>query len=149
MRVRVDPDEKAAAIARGGSERRGLGEALGHALVEVFGARARVLEDALGDETGVLADRRLDPVRDVGVLAQEALGVLASLAEALAVEGEPGARLLDHAGLHPEVDELADLGDALAEHDVELDLLEWRRDLVLHHLDPDLVADRLVALLER
>src|SRR3954452_4516600 len=86
--------EKAAAIARGGSGASGPGEALRHALVEVFGARARVLEDAVGDEAGVLAERRLDAVGDVGILAQEALGVLASLAEALAVEGEPGARLL-------------------------------------------------------
>ena len=63
-------------------------------------------------------------LRDVGVLLEELLGVLAALAEALAVVGEPGAGLLDDAGLDAEIDELADLGDALAVHDVELDLLE-------------------------
>jgi hypothetical protein len=41
------------------------------------------------------------------------------------------------------------LGDALAVHDVELDLLERRRHLVLDHLDAGLVADHLVALLDR
>ena len=85
---------------------------------------------------------------DLGVVAQEPLRVLAALAEALAVVGEPGAGLLDDAGLDAEVDEFADLRDALAVHDVELDLLERRRDLVLHDLDAGLVADHLVAFLD-
>src|SRR5690606_32124570 len=38
--------------------------------------------------------------------------------------------------------------DALAVEDVELGLLERRRDLVLDHLDAGLVADDLVALLD-
>jgi hypothetical protein len=41
------------------------------------------------------------------------------------------------------------LGDALAVHDVELDLAERRRDLVLDDLHAGLVADDLVALLDR
>src|SRR5215813_2674697 len=105
-------------------------------------------EDLLGDQAGVLADRGLDLVADVRVALEEILRVLATLADALAVVGEPGARLLDHAGLDAEVDDLAHLGDALAVHDVELDLLERRRQLVLHHLDAGLVADHLVALLD-
>jgi len=42
---------------------------------------------------------RLDFVCDLGVLLEEGLGVLAALAEALAVVGEPGAGFLDDAGL--------------------------------------------------
>ena len=52
---------------------------------------SRILQDALGDEPRVLPDRRLDLLGDLGVLAQELLGVLAPLPDALAVEGEPGA----------------------------------------------------------
>jgi hypothetical protein len=52
-------------------------------------------------------------------------------------------------GLDAEIDQFAGLGDALAIHDVELDLLEGRRHLVLDHLDPGLVADHLVAVLDR
>ncbi len=40
-------------------------------------------------------------------------------------------------------------GDSLAEHDVELGDAERRRDLVLDDLDPDAVADRLRADLDR
>jgi hypothetical protein len=40
-------------------------------------------------------------------------------------------------------------GDALAVEDLELGLLERRRDLVLDHLDPGLVADDLLAFLDR
>src|SRR4051812_15254314 len=83
------------------------------------------------------------------MLAQVSLGVLAALADALAVIGEPRARLLDHAGLVAEIDQLAGLADAFAVHDVELDDLERRRDLVLDHLDPGLVADHVVAVLDR
>src|SRR6185312_9026535 len=78
-----------------------------------------------------------------------AASIFAALTDALAVVGEPGARLLDHAGLDAEIDQLADLGDALAVHDVELDLLERWCQLVLHHLDAGLVADDLVAVLDR
>src|SRR5207253_6834775 len=77
------------------------------------------------------------------------LGVLAALAETLAVIGEPGAGFFHDAGLDAEIEDLAHLGDALAIHDVEFDLLEWRRQLVLHHFDAGLVAHHLVALLDR
>src|SRR5205085_5486263 len=105
-------------------------------------------ENLLGDQAGVLADRGLDLGGHVGVGLQEGFGVLAALAEALAVIGEPGAGLFDHAGLDAEVEDLAHLGDALAIHDFELDLLEGRRQLVLHHFDAGGVADHLVALLD-
>src|SRR5581483_8799038 len=104
--------------------------------------------DLLGDQAGVLADRGLDAVGDVGILLEEDLGVLAALADALAVVGEPGAGFLHHAGLDAEIDQFAGLGHALAVHDVELDLLERRRELVLDDLDTGLVADNLVALLD-
>src|SRR5262249_17818480 len=70
-----------------------------------------------------------------------------ALSDALAVIGEPGARFLDHARFHAEIDELAALRHAFSVHDVELDLLERRRGLFLDHLDAGLVADHLVAFL--
>ena len=76
------------------------------------------------------------------------LGVLAALADAGALVGEPGTGFLDDAGLHAEIDELAALRDALAVHDVELDHLEGRRHLVLHYLDAGLVADDLLLVLD-
>src|SRR5438034_2219314 len=106
-------------------------------------------EDSLGNEAGVLPDRGLDLGGDVGIGLEERLGVLAALADALAVIGEPGARLLDDARLHAEVDQLAALRHAFAVHDVELDLLERRRELVLDDLDAGLVGDHLVPLLAR
>src|ERR1700694_2628554 len=105
-------------------------------------------QDLLGDQAGVLADRRLDFCGHVGVGLEERLGVLTALAEPLAVIGEPGAGFLDNAGLDAEIENFAHLGDALAIHDVEFDLLERRRQLVLHHLDPGLVADPLVGPLD-
>src|SRR6516162_3817394 len=106
-------------------------------------------EDFFGDEAGVLADRGFDLGGDVGIGFEESLCVLAALSDALAVIGEPGARFLDHARFHPEIDELAALRHAFPVHDVELDLLERRRELVLDHLDAGLVADHLVAFLDR
>ncbi len=79
---------------------------------------------------------------DLRVLLQVRLGVLAALADAVAVVGDPSPRLLDDPGLDAEIDQLADLGDAFAVHDVELDLLERRGDLVLDHLDARLRCRR-------
>ncbi len=101
------------------------------------------------EDAGIGAHLVLDRLGDLGVLAEVVLGVLAALADALAVVGVPGARLLDDAGLLAEVDQLAGLAHALAVHDVELDDLERRRHLVLHHLDAGVVADDLVLVLER
>jgi hypothetical protein len=91
----------------------------------------------------------LDGEGHVRVVLQELLGVLAPLPDPFIAVGEPGAGFLDHAGLHAEIEQLAGLGDALAIHDVEFDLLERRRDLVLDHLDAGLVAHHLVAVLDR
>src|ERR1700730_11272330 len=106
-------------------------------------------QDLLGDQAGVLADRHLDLRGHVGIGLQKRLRVLAALAEPLTVIGEPGAGFFHDAGLDAEIENFAHLGDALAVHDVEFDLLERRRQLVLYHLDAGGVADHLVALLDR
>src|SRR5690606_36470507 len=71
------------------------------------------------------------------------------LPETLRIVGEPGPGLFDETGLDAEIDQFTGLRHALAIHDVELDLLERRCNLVLHHLDAGLVADDLVAILYR
>src|SRR6202167_290127 len=106
-------------------------------------------QNLLGDQSGILPHRRLDLSGDIGIGLEEDFGVLAALADTLAVIGEPGARLFDNAGLDAKIDQFAGLGDAFAIHDVELDLLERRRELVLDHFYPRLVADHLVAFLNR
>src|SRR5215216_900441 len=90
-----------------------------------------------------------DGIRDDLVTGVQTCALpLAALAQPLAVIGEPGAGFFDDAGLDAEIEDLAHLGDAFAIHDVELDLLERRRQLVLHHLDAGLVADHFVAFLD-
>src|ERR1700720_3611514 len=46
-------------------------------------------QNLLGNQAGVLPDRCLDAGCDVGIVAQERFCVLAALADALAVMGEP------------------------------------------------------------
>src|SRR5207302_1569687 len=102
----------------------------------------------LADFLGAAADRVFDAPGDVGIFLEIDFGVLAALSDAHAVIAEPGARFLDQAGLDPEVEDLADLRNPFAVHDVELDLLERRRDLVLDHFDARRVADDIVAVLD-
>src|SRR5262245_64530516 len=82
------------------------------------------------------------------MLFQEGLGVFAALADPLTVIGKPGAGFFDNAGLDAEIHQLADLGDALAIHNVEFHLLERRGHLVLDDFDTRLVADDLLAILD-
>ena len=84
-----------------------------------------------------------------GLRLEELLGRLAALAEPGLPEGEPRAGLGHDVHRHADVEQAALLGDALAVHDVELGDPERRRDLVLHDLDADPVADRLGAGLDR
>ena len=80
---------------------------------------------------------------------QELLRRLATLAEPRLAEGEPGAGLGHDVHRDADVEQATLAGDALAVHDVELGDPERRRDLVLHDLDADPVADRLGAGLDR
>src|SRR5205085_660011 len=112
------------------------------------GLIGRNIADTLGEEPGIGADRRFDRLGDIGILLEEILGVLASLADPLAVIGVPRARFFDDASGDAKIDELARFRDTLAIHDIELDLLEGRRHLVLDDLDPRLVADHFVAILD-
>ena len=50
--------------------------------------------------------------------------------------------------LHSQIPDVSLLGNALAEHNVKLRLLEGRVDLVLHHLDPNPVSHYLAPLLQ-
>src|SRR4029079_10643437 len=78
-----------------------------------------------------------DLLRHVGMLAQERGRVLPALAEPLVAEAEVRARLRNDLALDARVEHRALPRDAGAVDDVELGLLERRRDLVLHHLHAD------------
>src|SRR3954468_24332679 len=118
---------------------------------------APILAGRLGQQAPrgdrALAELGLDPLNDlvghVGMLAQEGGGVLPPLAQALFVEAEVRPGLLDDLPLEPGLEDRPFPGNARAVNDVELGLLERRRDLVLHDLHSDAVADRLDAFLER
>src|SRR3546814_19621276 len=77
--------------------------------------------------SGIRANLAIDRLGHVRVLPQEALGVLPALADAVAVMGEPGAGLLDDAGIPSAVEHLAGLRHALALHHFELDAPQRRR----------------------
>src|SRR5690349_24897303 len=83
------------------------------------------------------------------MLAQERGRVLSPLPEALVAEAEVRAGLLHDLPLEAGVENRSFPGDPRAVDDVELGLLERRRDLVLHDLDANAVADRLDAFLQR
>src|SRR5690606_37111546 len=100
-------------------------------------------------QSELLANTRLDFGRDLLVLLQEGLCVLAALAEADIAVGEPSAGLVDDVGLHAEIDQQPGMADPLVEHDVELGLPERRSDLVLDDLDAGAVPDLVLAVLDR
>src|SRR5262245_32319180 len=111
-------------------------------------ALRRRLQHLVDDETGVLAHSLFDLDANLGMLLEKRLGVLAPLADALPVEGKPCTGFLDNARLHAEIHQLTGLGDALAVHDVEFDLLEGWCHLVLDHLYPGLIAYHFLALFD-
>src|SRR3989442_629858 len=96
-----------------------------------------------------LADLCVDLRRNVGVLAQELLRVLATLTDALLSVVDPRTRLVQHAGRDAHVDHAALARDALVRQDLDLGDPEGWRDLVLHHLHLHATADDHVALLDR
>src|SRR5215212_2877809 len=77
------------------------------------------------------ADLLFDLAGDFLVLLEVRAGVVLALADAAALVGIPGTRLLDDALGTRHVDDLAFAGDALAVHDLELGLAERRGHLVL------------------
>src|SRR6218665_1398019 len=97
----------------------------------------------------LLAQFRFQLCRDCRVLAQVGAGVVLALADALVAVAVPGTGFLDQLGVHAHVDQFPLAADALAVQDLGDHLLERRRQLVLDHLDLGLVADDLVALLDR
>src|SRR4029079_8094325 len=113
-------------------------------LLSLFDALDR--EDDLVD---LRADAAVDLVGDVLRVPEEVLGRLATLAQPRLAEGEPGTRLGDDVHRDADVEQPALARDALAVHHVEFGDAERRRDLVLHDLDPDPVAHRLRARLDR
>src|ERR1700722_103717 len=136
------------ALLRGGSRDAPKGSRSGFFGVVLFGL-AVLFEDTLGDQSRILPNRVLDPVGHFRIGLQERFAVFPALTESYAVEREPSAPLLHHAGLDAKVDQFTRLGHAFSIHDVKLDLLERRRHLVLDHLDPRLIAYHLLALLDR
>src|SRR5258707_1159391 len=82
------------------------------------------------------------------MLTQELLGILPSLTNPLARIAEPRACFLDHTGLNAEIEQFAGAADTLAVYNIEFDLAERGRHLVLDHFDPGLIANNLLAFLD-
>src|SRR4051794_7663149 len=95
------------------------------------------------------ADLSFDLSRQLRVVLEELLGVVAALSKPGLAVGEERARFLDQILLDAEVEKPALTGDPLPVLDVELGLTEGRRDFVLHHFDADPIADRLGAFFQR
>src|SRR6266567_7905696 len=114
---------------------------------EVDGSRG-FLDVQLRADAQLVLDPLLDLVGDVRVLLQEPAAVLLALAELVALAAVPGAGLAQNGLFDPHVDERALAADAVTVEDVELGLLERRRDLVLHHLDARAVADHVGPVLQ-
>src|SRR5208283_2228748 len=74
--------------------RAGLARSAFRRVVVLGGCGFLTGKNFLGDEAGVLPDRRFDFSRNIGIGLEESFGVLAALADALAVVGEPGAGFL-------------------------------------------------------
>src|SRR3990170_4457385 len=115
--------------------------------------RMRLGRKETGRDDLLFGGLRLDPdqdlLDDVGVLGEESGGVLPPLAQAVVAKAEVGTRLLHDLPLECDVEDSPLPRDSRPVDDVELGLLERRGDLVLHDLDPDAVAERLRAVLER
>src|SRR5215216_3511653 len=77
------------------------------------------------------------------------LGVFTSLSDALRTIAVPGAGLVDDVGFSSNVEHEARMADAFCVHDVELGLLERRRDLVLHDLHAHVRANDVFLVLDR
>src|SRR5512140_2086882 len=92
-------------------------------------------EDVVRGKAEVRPDLLLDFVRDVGIVPEELLRVLAALPDTQVPVAEPRSRFLDDLHLDSEIDELARLRDPLAVPDVELRDAERGGDLVLDDLD--------------
>src|SRR6476620_1444794 len=110
--------------------------------------------DLFHDLIGVLDSENafhllLDLEHHAVVVFQEHLRVLTSLSDALAVIAVPRARLLDDPRFGTNVHEQRRVADPFGVHDVELGLLERRRDLVLHDLHANVRADDVFLFLDR
>src|SRR5437588_835855 len=88
-----------------------------------------------------VAHLRFDLRGDVLVLAEELLGVLAALSDALLAVVDPRTGLVEDRGREPHVEKSALARDALVREDLDLGDAERRRDLVLHDLDLHPAAD--------
>src|ERR1700730_2471025 len=110
--------------------------------------RRRRLRAARGD-ADALANPVLDLQRQGRALAQVVACVVLALPDPVAVVAVPGAGFIDDPVLAAQVDHLAFARNALAVQDVEVGLLERRRDLVLDPLDLGRGSDHLFALLDR
>src|SRR5690606_24155470 len=91
----------------------------------------------------------LDFLADLGVLLEILGRIGLALADLVALVGIPGARLLDQALLHAEIDDLAVAVDTFAIEDLEFSLTERWCHLVLHHLDAGFAAHHFIAFLHR
>src|SRR4051812_44793689 len=169
MAVELERNAVARQLPDGGQARHRrprLGDALRHLAVRRLGVLLRLLGglERLLDRHGERAVEprgddllRPDLLLDTGehllahvrMLAEEGRGIVAPLPEPLVAEGEVRTRLLHDLPLDSGVEDGALPGDPGAVDDVELRLLERRRDLVLHDLDANAVAEGLHAVLER
>src|SRR5262245_53525826 len=138
--------QAAVSLRRGGAAARGGGRG-GRLLLLLL--RLAVGRDQGGVEHGaLLEDLAGQLVGQGGVLAEELLGLLGAVAQPHLAVVEPVALLVDQLVLLPQDEQVALLADPAVVHQLELGGAERRGHPVLDHLDLDLPADWVLALLD-
>src|SRR5207344_3212913 len=93
-----------------------------------------------------LLDLLLQLIGQIGIVAQVAAGVLASLSQLIGVVGEPSPRLANDSCVYAQINEAALAANSLSIENIELSLLEWWRHLIFDNLHPCPIADHFLSV---
>ena len=95
-----------------------------------------------------LHDELFELFTQLGIVAEQGLGGIATLCQFGTVIAEPTPAFIDNIVFNAEVENLAHLTDALTEHDFELSLAERRCHFVLDNFYTYLISDDIVTVLD-
>ena len=86
-------------------------------------------------------------LHNLRMLSQVQLRILTALTDLAALVRIPCSALINDIDVRSQIQNITFPGNALSEHDIELCLFKWRRNLILHDTHTGAVTDDLSALL--
>lgn len=102
----------------------------------------------IGDKEGIMEKSGLDLKRELRIIIEILIGVIEKMKEKMGIIGEKGKRIIKKKGIEKKIEKIEKIGKEREINDIELEMIERRREIVIKKIKEGMVEKKLVEIID-